>query len=78
MADDSFLTVAEIASELRCSPTTVKRAIASGRLRAVEVGQRTVRIPVGEYRRFIAKSRKGADAAESAAGTEDLVVAKSA
>jgi excisionase family DNA binding protein len=72
MADESFLTVAEIAAALRCSKATVMRAIASGRLEAVPVGDRTVRVLEDEYERFIGKSRKGADAAVAAAGTENL------
>jgi excisionase family DNA binding protein len=60
MADESFMTVAEVAQTLRCSAATVLRAIHSGKLRAVEVGERTKRIPVGEYRAFIGKTAGGA------------------
>jgi excisionase family DNA binding protein len=65
MADDSFLTVAEVAADLRCSPATVKRAIAGGRLAAVAVGERTVRVPVAEYLRFVGRSAAG-EAGEAA------------
>lgn len=56
MSDDAFLTVQETAERLRCSPSTVKRAIRDRRLRAVEVSERVVRVPLAEYERFIGKS----------------------
>ncbi len=34
-----YLTVAEIAEELRCSEPTIRRRIASGELEAVKLGQ---------------------------------------
>ena len=52
MADDSFKTVAEIAAELRCSPSTINRAIRAGRIKAVSVSERVVRVPLAEYERF--------------------------
>jgi excisionase family DNA binding protein len=71
MADESFMTVAEIAAALRCSRATVMRAIASGRLGAVPVGDRTVRVLEAEFERFIGKSRSdGADAAGGVAGSD--------
>lgn len=52
MADD-YLTVREVAEVLKCSPATVRRVIAKGRLSAVEVSERTTRIEAGEFARFI-------------------------
>jgi len=53
MTDESYLTVAETAAALRCSPATVKRVIRAGRLRAVEVSDRVVRVPKAEFERFV-------------------------
>jgi len=39
-ADDPWLTLAEIADELRLSPVTIRSWIAKGRLRAMRAGQR--------------------------------------
>jgi len=64
MADESFLTVAETAAALRCSPATVLRVIRAGRLHAVEVSERVVRVPVAEYERFVGKAAGGAGAPE--------------
>lgn len=51
MADD-YLTVAEVAEVLKCSPATIRRVIAAGKLSAVEVSERTTRIPLAEFARF--------------------------
>lgn len=39
------LTVAEAATELRCSPSAVYAMVASGQLRSYRIGRRGVRIP---------------------------------
>lgn len=42
------LTVAEFAAECSCSEDTVRSAVADGRLRFIDLGDRTVRIPATE------------------------------
>lgn len=46
--DHEYLTVREAADLLRVSVPTIRRWIASGRLRAVRPGGRTVRVPRSE------------------------------
>lgn len=58
------MTVAEIATDLRCSPSTVQRAIRAGRIPAVKVSPRVVRVAVAEYERFLAKGAGGAGVPE--------------
>jgi excisionase family DNA binding protein len=50
---ESFVTVAEVASQLRVSNMTVYRLIQSGQLQAVRVG-RSYRIRESEVDRFLA------------------------
>lgn len=54
MTNDTFprtqyLTVAEIAEDLRVAPMTVYRKINDGTLRAIRLGRRTYRIPAEDY-----------------------------
>ncbi|HLA16469.1 MAG TPA: helix-turn-helix domain-containing protein [Candidatus Limnocylindrales bacterium] len=49
-----FLTPAEVADRLRVSTTTVLRWIHEGRLPAIRVSDRVVRVPVGSFERFVA------------------------
>jgi excisionase family DNA binding protein len=71
-AVEAFATIAEVAREFRVSDEHVRRMCSDGRLPAVRFGA-VWRIPTGELRAFVAKSRKGADAADRAAGSiEDL------
>jgi excisionase family DNA binding protein len=55
MERERFLTVAEVARELRVSPETVRRWLRAGRLRGVLVGGDKVgyRIPAVELERFL-------------------------
>jgi excisionase family DNA binding protein len=48
-----FLTPAEAADRLRVSTTTVLRWIHDGRLPAIRVSDRIVRIPIGSFERFV-------------------------
>lgn len=41
-----FLTVAQTARRLRCSAPIVRKAIRTGKLRAVWVGPRVIRVPL--------------------------------
>jgi excisionase family DNA binding protein len=45
MAVVSFLTPAEVAERLRCSPRTIQRAIRAGELEAVRRGPRQLLVP---------------------------------
>jgi len=57
MQDDIYLTVEEIAKQLRVSPDTVRRWIREGRLPALDlVGQ--YRIRREDYERFLEQRRK--------------------
>lgn len=44
--DDAYLTVTEVADRLRVTRQAVYNWIADGRLRAVRVGGKSVRIPI--------------------------------
>jgi excisionase family DNA binding protein len=54
MAEDEFLTVAEIATLLKLNQQTIRNWIDAGELRAVRVGRRRVRVRRSELDRFIA------------------------
>lgn len=54
---DRFLTVAEVAADLRISPDTVRRWIAAGKLPAVRVSARDLRIERAEYDQLLAELR---------------------
>lgn len=60
MADPSagqttYVTVAEVAEELRVSSQTVYRLIARGELPALHLGHRTYRIPTEDYAAYKAQ-----------------------
>lgn len=44
-----YLTVAEVAEDLRVAPMTVYRMIGDGKLKALRLGRRTYRIPSAAY-----------------------------
>lgn len=44
-----YVTVAEVAEDLRVAPMTVYRMIHDGKLQALRLGRRTYRIPAEEY-----------------------------
>lgn len=68
---DVYATIAEVAREYRVSDDHIRRMCVDGRLPAVRVG--TVwRIPRHALPSVVTKSRKGADAAGGAAGSEGL------
>lgn len=48
----TYLTVAEVAKDLRLSPMTVYRLIDRGDIPAITVGTRTRRIPTAAYRDY--------------------------
>lgn len=48
----TYLTVGEIAEDLRVARMTVYRMIHAGTLRAICLGRRTYRVPVEEYARY--------------------------
>jgi len=52
----SLLTVREAAIELRCAPGTVYKRIAEGKIRAVDIGAKGVRISRKDLDRFIDKN----------------------
>ena len=54
-----LLTVSEAAAELRVSKPTIRRWIDAGRLRAVRLGPRTVRIRRADLRRLAQTRRSG-------------------
>jgi excisionase family DNA binding protein len=65
MTDVAYLTLGEIAAELRCSLSTVRRAVRDGRLHAVEVGPRTQRVPGESFAEFLGKAAGGAGGDDS-------------
>lgn len=61
-----YLTVAEIAEDLRVVPMTVYRMIHGGQLPAIRIGRRTFRIPAEAY--YAYKQQLHAEATARAAG----------
>jgi excisionase family DNA binding protein len=66
--DETFLTVAEIADQLRVNQQTVRNWIDRGELAAIRLGARRVRVRASELERFIAAS--------SSAGLPDETTAR--
>jgi excisionase family DNA binding protein len=52
--EDPWLTIAEIADELRCSPATIRSWISKGTLRAMRPGQRKLLVRRSELDRMLA------------------------
>ncbi len=73
----AYVTLDEIAAELRISPDTARRAVISGRIKAIQVnGPGSMwRIDRRDFREYLTKARKSADAAECAAegNSDDMV-----
>lgn len=59
---DEFMTVGEVAKLLRVSPMTVYTEIHAGRLYAIRVGRRRLRIPVESYRAYKNRGQVASDA----------------
>jgi excisionase family DNA binding protein len=53
---DEFLTVAEIADQLKLNPQTIRNWIDRGELPAVRLGSRRVRVRSSDLERFVAAS----------------------
>lgn len=66
---EPVLTVQEAADALRVDRTVIYKAIAAGDIRAIRVGQGrgSLRIPVGEFRAYVAKCSTVATSAPQAA-----------
>ncbi|MGJ9413297.1 helix-turn-helix domain-containing protein [Aeromicrobium sp. CF4.19] len=54
-AGATFLTVAEVAAQMRVSKMTVYRLVHAGELEAIRVG-RSFRVPEGAVERYLEKS----------------------
>ena len=54
-SDDPWLTVAEIADELRCSPATIRSWISRGTLQAMRPGQRKLLVRRSELDRMLGR-----------------------
>jgi excisionase family DNA binding protein len=65
--EDPWLTIAEIAEELRCSPATIRSWISRGTLRAMRPGQRKLLVRRSELNRMLRRER-----ADSAAPPPEL------
>ena len=57
-AEQSWLTVPEVARELRIPRTRAYMLIANGELPAVRIGERSIRVHRGELERFLLKTRR--------------------
>ena len=70
MATDEYLTLQEIASRLRISQETARRAVLDGRMEGMQVRgpNSTWRVDRRSFREYLDKAHKGADATVSAAG----------
>lgn len=55
--DPDFLTVREVAKRLRCSDKTIRRRIASGRLRALRHDGRLL-VPIADYWSYVDHLRR--------------------
>jgi excisionase family DNA binding protein len=75
--DETFLTVAEIAEQLRLNQQTVRNWIDRGELFAIRVGPRRVRVRASELERFIAAS-SSAGLPDEASAREEFDAALSA
>lgn len=62
-----YVTVAEVAEDLRVAPMTVYRMIDKGLIIAIRLGHRTYRIPTASYQAY--KEQLHAEATARAAGT---------
>ena len=67
MTSGSFLTVDEIASQLKVHKALVYQWVHEGRLRASFVGPRTIRVPSAEVDRFVAAGVRTTASASGAA-----------
>ena len=56
LADDPWLTLAEIAEELRVNPATVRLWVSRGRLKATRAGQRKLLVRRSELDRMLAST----------------------
>ena len=61
---DEYLTVAEIATELKLNQQTIRNWIERGQLRAVRLGARRVRVLRSELERYVAAGATGSDESE--------------
>lgn len=70
---DRYMTLAEIAANLRISQETARRVVIDGKLEGFQVrGPGSMwRIETRSFREYLSKSRKDGDAAENAA--EDTI-----
>lgn len=57
-----YLTVPEVAEDLRVSPMTVYRLIARGDILAIQVGRRTYRVSAPAYQEYKRQRHADADA----------------
>ena len=59
-----YLTIAEAAEQLTLSRSTMYRRVDTGEIPSNRFGERSIRIPVRDFRVYVAKSRQSGDAAE--------------
>jgi excisionase family DNA binding protein len=57
-AEQSWLTVPEVAEELRIPRSRAYELISRGELPAVRVGERSIRVHRGELKRFLLETRR--------------------
>ena len=69
--DDPWLTLAEIAEELRVNPATVRQWVAKGQLKASRAGVRKWIVRRSELQRMLAANDVGSEPGASARGAED-------
>ena len=53
MTADNYLYVQTVANRMKCSDKTVYRLIQEGKLRAVRIGGRSLRIPESAFNEFL-------------------------
>lgn len=50
---ENYLYVQTVASRLKCSERTVYRLVQEGKLIAIRIGGRAIRIPESEFKKFL-------------------------
>jgi excisionase family DNA binding protein len=71
-ADPQFMTIAEIARDLRVSKMTAYRLVRTGQLIAVQINGRTYRVPTECYREYKRQLRAAAVSRAEQAAPEPI------
>lgn len=73
MVDEEYITVAEAATLLKVSPSTIWRWVNQGTLPAYRIGQRRIRLKKVDLARLITPARNAQEKGENAAARDPLL-----